>query len=356
MKNIVATVPGASTVLGSALHHLDIDDKTCAVVPIPDNSDLKDYLNALLTEISTKPQSRAYYLASDSTEFAVSLTKFTEGQALVPAAAGALAARLLRIEISTDEHYGHLAPAGTTHVKRGSFLQFLYESSRALSYLAVKIEHQSILDETDFKRRVGLGETKKIYKACRVAFDAKGKPQQALIFDTNTKPSVYWWRDVWELQPVRSDELNTKEAVRHVVHALQKLRKTASADYTILRNATVAAFKQDGAMDFDQFVTSTFAEYVPVQPSLKDALPKLVTKLRELPAKKKFDSHFTLVPAAVPYRQVKVELNTGITLSYTEDLPHLADRIWASRTKDGKDVVVVDAPEAARQFPFKTWK
>ena len=205
-------------------------------------------------------------------------------------------------------------------------------------------------------RRIGLGESQKIYKACRVDFDAKGRPQQALVFDTNTKPSVYWWSAVWELRPVRSDELNTKEAVQHVVHALHKIRKKAPADYTILRNATVAAFKQNAAMDFDQFVTSTFATYTPVEAALANELPKLVNEIRELPTKKKFDSHFALVPAAVPYKQVKVELNTGITLSYTEDLPHLEDRIWATRTDDGKNVVVVDAPQAAKQFPFKAWK
>ena len=229
-------------------------------------------------------------------------------------------------------------------------------NNKALGYLAVKVEHQSILDETDFKRRVGLGESQKIYKACRIDFDASGNPQQALVFDTNAKPSVYWWNDVWELTPVRSDEVNTKEAITHVVHALQRIKKTAPVDYTILRNATVAAFKQASAMDFDQFVTSTFAGYVPVADAMANELPKLVTQLRELPKKKKFDSHFTLAPAAVPYKQVKVQLNTGITLSYDEDLAHLGDRIWSTKTEDGKEVVVVDAPGASQQFPFKPWK
>lgn len=356
MKNVAATVPGLSKVLGTALHHLDIDNQTCTPVEIPDESDLHSYLNALLKEIASKPQSRAYDLASDSTEFAISLAKFHGGRMLHSAAAESLAARLLRIEVATDSRYGHLATSGTTHVKRGSFLQFLFDSSGTLGYLAVKVDHQSILDETDFKRRVGLGESQKIYKACRVDFDAKGKPQQAVVFDTNTKPSVYWWNDVWELQPVRSDEVNTHQAVKYVVHALTKFKKTAPVDYTILRNATVAAFKQTGAMDFDQFVTSTFAAYAPVEASLADELPQLVTALRALPTKRQFDSHFTLAPKAVPYKKLKVELNTGITLSYDEDLAHLSDRIWATKTDDGKEVVVVDSPNASKRFPFKPWK
>jgi len=355
MNSIVATIPGAS-LLGGALHHLDIDRKKCTAVSIPAKSDLQGYLEDLLAEIATKPQSRVYTLASPTTEFAVSLAAFHKAKALVPAAATALAERLLRIEITTDERYGHLAAAGTTHIKRGSFLQFLYQNGATLGYLAVKVEHQSIVDEDDFKRRVGLGDSQKIYKACRVDFDAAGSPLQALVFDTNAKPSVYWWNDVWELQPVRSDEVNTKEAITHVVHVLQKIKKTAPVDYTVLRNATVAAFKQTGAMDFDKFVTSTFESYAPVAAELAAELPRLVGKLRELPAKKKFDSHFTLAPAAVPYNKVKVELNAGITLSYDEGLAHLGDRIWSSKTQDGKEVVVVDAPGVANQFPFKPWK
>ena len=356
MTSVATVVPGALKILGRALHHLDIDNKTYTPVEIPTDSDLQGYLNTLLGEIADKPQSRAYNLVSDSTEFAVSLAKFHAGHALIPNAAESLAARLLRIEISTDERYGHLASQGTAHVKRGSFLQFLFDSAGVLGYLAVKVEHQSILDETDFKRRVGLGESQKVYKACRVDFGAGGEPQQAVIFDTNAKPSVYWWSDVWELRPVRSDEVNTQEAIKHVVHELMQVRKTAPADYTILRNAAIAAFKQAGALDFDQFVTSTFATYVPVEASLADTLPDLVSRLRQLPSKKKFDSHFTLAPAAVPYRQAKVLLNTGITLSYDEGLPHLSDRIWATKTSDGKDVVVVDTPEASSRFQFKPWR
>lgn len=356
MTSALATIPGASKLLGTAVHHLDIDNKKCAEVEIPAKSDLQGYLDALLAEITAKPQSRAYMLASSTTEFAVSLAQFHAARVLVPAAATALAQRLLRTEITTDERYGHLAAAGTTHIKRGTFLQFLYQSGAALGYLAVKVEHQSIVDETDFKRRVGLGDSQKIYKACRIDLDPEGTPRQALVFDTNAKPSVYWWDTVWELQPVRSDEVNTKEAITYVVHALQKLKKTAPVDYTILRNATVAAFRQKGAMDFDNFVTETFGDYEPVAAEMVDGLPKLVEKLRELPAKKKFDSHFTLAPAAVPYNKIKVQLNAGITLSYDEGLAHLSDRIWASKTQDGKEVVVVDAPGAANQFPFKAWE
>lgn len=356
MNSTVARAANTSTILGTSLHHLDIDGRQCSSVPVPTDSDLQTYFDALLKEIANKPQSRSYRLASDRTEFATSLANFFSEQLLVPAAADALAARLLRIETSTDDRYGHLAAPGATHVKRGSFLQFLFDNGGTIGYLAVKVDHQSILDEIDFKRRIGLGESQKLYKACRVNLDANGAAEHAVVFDTNAKPSVYWWQDVWELQPVRSDTVNTEQAVKHVIHVLTRLKKRSPVDYTILRNATIAAFKQSGPMDFDAFVTTTFAGYQPQETSIHPKLQEIVTDLRALPTKKQFDSHFNLDPAAVPYKQHKVELNTGISLSYEEGIANLSDRIWASKTIDGKDVVVIDAPEASSKFVFKPWE
>jgi len=355
MNDVILTAD-VRQLLSTALHHLDTDNKTCSAADIPvESTDLQGYLDELLTEISIKPQNRAYELVSTSTEFATSLNAFHVERLLGKDPAEALAQRLLRTEVSTDARYGHFAAGGSGHVKRGSFLQFLYQDSGVVTYLGVKVEHQSILDETDFKRRIGLGESQKIYKACKVSFDSTGKPQHTLVFDTNSKPSVYWWKDVWELSPLRSDETNTEQAASHIVRVLQKIRKTAPADHTILRNAVVAAFKQEGAMDFDSFITATFSSYQPVTPAFAAQLPKLVEELRALPAKKNFDTHFTLAPAAVPYKQVKVQLNNDVSLSYDEGMQNLDDKIWASSTTDGKQVIVIDAPEAANRFRYKPW-
>ena len=75
----------------------------------------------------------------------------------------------------------------------------MYREGGVVHYLGVKVEHQLFLDEVDFKRKIGLGESQKIYKACKVSFDAAGTIGSALVFDTNSRPSTYWWREFWEL-------------------------------------------------------------------------------------------------------------------------------------------------------------
>lgn len=344
----------ALTILGTSLHRLDIESNVCTPIAIPAGSDLPSYLDSLLKDISDKPQSREYDLAANTTQFATSLSKFHSSKSLDLQSAKNLADRLLRIEVKTNQRYSQLAKSksDTQHVKRGSFLQFLFDEGGAIGYLGVKIEHQSIVDEVDFRRKIGLGDTQKIFKACRVRVDSSGVPEKATVFDTNAKPTVYWWDEVWELKPVRSDELNTSQAVKYVIHEIQKIKKTSPVDHTILRNATIAAFKQAGAMDFDKFVTDTFSSYVPVNSELGQELPSLVSKLRALPGKKNFDTHFSLVPSVVPYKKVNVKLNTGIFLTYEDGMPHLSDHIWATKIGE-KDVVVIDAPDAVDLFEFR---
>ncbi len=345
-----------SRIVSTTLHHIDIDRRTCTAATMPvDASDLERYLTDLLDEIQAKPQKREYRLASPSTQFWTSLTSFFGQQDLATNInADALARRLLRIELNTEKKYGHLNPAGTGHVKKGSFLQFMYLNGGAVHYLGVKVEHQLFLDEADFKRKIGLGESQKIYKACNVSFDVAGIFNSALVFDTNSRPSTYWWNDFWELTEQRTDAHNTELAITEVVRALAPLKKTSPADHSLLRNAAVAAFKQIGQMNFDQFITNTFANYQPIEPDVSQKLGGIVAKMRQLPSQKSFDSQFELAPAAVPFRRMTLPLTSEISLSYDEGMPNLGDKIWASKTKDGQEVLVIEATQAAtNRFKFK---
>ena len=344
-------------ILSTSLHHIDISAQTCRSVPIPvDKADLESYLSALLLEIQERPQSRSYALASLTTEFATSLNAFVVSRDLTASPeTEALAARLLRIEINTEDRYGHLDKSGKGLLNKGSFLQFLYLDGSGLSYLGVKIEHQRFIDETDLKQKIGLGESNKIYKACKVSLNASGAFGQVFVFDTHTRPSTYWWKDVLELTQLRSDALNTETAVKSVVRALDKVKDVSRADYTILRNATIAAFKKTEILNFDDFVTNTFASYVPHSDELAQVLPDLVVKLRGLPEKKKFDGQFTLIPTAVPFRRQTIKVSEKVSVAYDEDIPDLSDKIWYSRTPTGQSVLVLDSPNGSGGFVEKPW-
>lgn len=336
-------------VVSSVLHKIDpaIDSATAikvnAAVP-----DLEDYLTKLLSEIGEQSQKRSYAFASPATEFRTCLQSFYKDRDLsVNVHAELLAKRLLKQESAAGKKYKNLNP-----VTKGSFLQFVFKENAETFYLGVKVEHQSFLDEVDFLRKFGLAENRRLYKACRVSFGVNGEPDNVWVFDTNGAPAAYWWREFLELDVTRDDVQNTKLAAEAVMQVVGGIKRSFPADHTILRNATVAAFKQQTEMDYTAFVAKVFETYQPIDPSATEAIGKLVEKLKELPAAKNFDTQFTLVPAEVPYRKSKIALSPEITLTIDEGIQNLSQKIWSEVTKDGRELVVIESDQAKR-FPRK---
>ncbi|AZG34605.1 hypothetical protein [Shewanella psychromarinicola] len=166
--------PQPQRIVSTVLHQIDVESKNCHLIPISGvDSDLEGYLSELLEEINEKEQKRAYGFVRETTEFYRALESYNQDQDLsINLFASNIANRLLDKEVETDKNYGHLGKSGKGHVKKGSFLQFLYREGSLISYLGVKLEHQVFLDEVDFKKKIGLSVANKIYKACKVDYDA----------------------------------------------------------------------------------------------------------------------------------------------------------------------------------------
>lgn len=289
----VAVVQGASRkmsrIVSTVLHQIDVDSKKSQLIPISGHhSDLEGYLGDLLDEIQAKEQKRAYEFLRETTEFFTALKSYTESQDLqANVVSSNLAQRLLDKEVITDDKYGHLGASGSGHVKKGSFLQFLYRNGSSISYLGVKIEHQLFLDELDFKKKIGISIANKIYKACKVDFDDNSIPCKVFVYDTNSKPSTYWWSEFLELKELRNDAHNTRTAAKEVLKIINRIKKEHPADHTLLRNSMISSFKQQGELKYDDFIEKTIKNYEPVDKNLKDKLPEIVSNLTKLPEKKR---------------------------------------------------------------------
>ncbi|WP_372498089.1 hypothetical protein [Xanthomonas vesicatoria] len=142
--------------------------------------------------------------------------------------------------------------------------------------------------------------------------------------------------------------------MKEVIKVLSPLKKKSPADYRILRNAAIAAFKKNGRMVYESFIDATFVNYESDKKEVVDFLKNAVVTMKGLPQKKNFDGQFSLVPSAVPFRRVSVDLATGISISYEEDIANLSEKIWSSTTRDGKSIVVIETnAENASNFVFK---
>lgn len=346
-------------IISTVLHHIDVEKKSYLQIDMPKtNAELESYLDDLLDEINDKPQKREYGFISDSTQFYQALATFNRNKDFAASEdANEFAKRLLEKEVVADKRHGHLGPkkavGKNTHIKKGSFLQFIYRNETKIAYLGVKIDHQSYLDEKDFTKRIGLAIAKKLYKACLVNLQDNGIPESIHVYDTNASPAHYWWSDFLELKAKRDDSFNTKNAIESIVKTLGTIKKEHPIDYAILRNASIAAFKQSGEMKFDVFIENTFAQYAPENPELVEKLPALIKKLQELPTKVGFDSLFNLSPKDVPYNFQKVKLSNDITLTINEGVKDIEKKIWAEKTKSGKKLIVIEVSENFSEFPLR---
>ena len=340
-------------IIETRLNHIDVAGNSCTAVDMTgDLSDLEGYLVELLSEIGERKEKRSYDFERSTTEFATALAKFGVTKSLESSVSESLAARLLSHESKTEEKYSHLK-TGDSLVKKGSFLQFLYQNEGNLAYLGVKMEHAAIVDEVDFKKRWGLPDASKIYKACRVLYDESHNPRSVHAYDTNSQPSVYWWREFLELKVLKDDSHNTLTAVNAVLSTVARIRNKFPHHHTVLKNTVIGAFKKDGQMNFHEFIDKTIAPMFSDEPEFQKEMPKLLEKLRQLPEKEKFDTQFTLIPAVVKFRRTKVELTPEISLSYDSDMEDIDKKIWAEKTSDGVKLVVIRSDSAYDQFKTK---
>lgn len=334
------------------LSQMDIKkDETTEIAVSAEEGDLNDYLREVLDEIDSHDKKREFEFRSETTEFFTCLSNviaaddFEAGKGIVD--------RLLREEIIAEGKYGHLNKnANSSHVKRGSYLQFVYTDGSGIKYLGVKVDHQGFLDETDLKKRIGLALSEKVYKAVRVDI-TEGKPGNVDVYDSQHKIALYWWQEFIELTELRSDAFNTEKACEETIKKLRYLKRISEHEFLVLRSATISAFKQEGTMDYYQFVDDTFTNYSADSDEFKSKLEIVVERLKELPEKKNFDPLFTLVPSSIKSRKTSVRLRDEITLNIDGAISDLDEKVWSETNADGDNLVVIKSDVGFGNFKKK---
>lgn len=339
-----------NSIISTSLYHIDIERNSKKRIPIDlNNAGLEAYLETLLREINEKEEKRLFKFPRHPTTFKHSSTQFKSDdiERILEAKEG-LASRLLEKEIITETKYGHLSKKDDTHIKVGSYIQFIYKEDGSTRYLGVKVDHQLFLDETDFKRKAGLGLSEKIYKAVKLEYLPSADEPKISVYDTKAKLTKYWWNDFLELVEQNTDTYNTNLAVTETIKRIGVLKDKFPQDHTLLRNTTIAAFKQNKPMDYMDFIKENIESYTSEEPGFEEAKKKLVAILKELPHKRGFDTKFNLVPSAVPFRKTSYQLTSEISLSIKDGIENIEEKIWSETTIDGRKLVVIESNEADR--------
>lgn len=312
-------------IVSNSLHLIDVGSGSINAIQIAtDNEDLKKYLKELLEKITSSSSKRKFSFERDTTEVKSSLDRIISGEDFSPCAE-INARRLLQKEKTAQEEYEQLR----YEIQKGVLVQSLVEVDGVMKIIIAKADHTDYLDGEQFRNRKGFPIRKKIYKAFLAEYNSSNAITEIFVYDTNASIAKYWWSDFLELTEINTDEHNTDrafEAVDKMIFA--KMKSDFPADHNILRNRVLGYFRSSSVFEMDSFIENAFRDYTPVNEDLN--VPDMVRKIRELPEKKGFDSHFNIRPEVIKAKKLRsiVPITDKIDLhikDHIDDLNHIIE-------------------------------
>ncbi len=326
-------------ILHKSLIVINRDLMETEVRDIPEQFD--EFINRLILHVNINKNVKDYKSTSLSTEVihsALTISNQPDDEEYVLTVMNVIANRLLSKELNAEQRVSNL----NSNVQRGSLIQSLLydENSEKYSYLLAKIEHSTFVDDQDFISKTGFPEDdNKIWKTCLLDLS----PQDDVIFAkvySNTG-AKYWNNEFLELVELNNDEDNTNKAFISIDSVLKRKIKIESPhDYTIIRNDVISYFRSVDFFNYEDLIERV-STYIPESMNIEE-YNKTIELLKDLPDKKKFDSQFNSVPAAIRAKiRTSYVVNTGINLKIDSEIDNLEENIYTYREDTGEHFIVI---------------
>lgn len=325
-----------------SFHPIDLVGNTISSVDVAQNQDVLAYANDLAENIISANDHREYKFNRETTEVRQAVIQMV-GQTNSANHAQTIANRLLATEKEAQRGVASMQVS----IQKGTLFQIVLNRDGVDMVLIAKVDLNSFLDQTDFKKHAGLPFEKRILKSCLIEFSAPDEISKVSVSDTNN--AKYWWKDFLELEEITSDENNTKRAFNSIDHTLTvQLKRKYPSDYTYLRNNFIGYFRTQPRFSFDEFQRHVFGSYRPNDPNLD--MRTLKAEIQKLPAKHKFDPSFNVVEDEVRGRYKRVIfLTEKIKLELTDNVDNLGATVQAKEF-NGKKGVFIKSDEGYNAF------
>lgn len=338
-------------IIAQAVRVIDYENDRVWKRDIPPN--FKEYLEQLISYINGNKSVREYKARSTDGEVIsgiLEIVKHQDEDEVILQNVDRIARHLLGKERAAAERIAQL-PA---KVQKGSLVLALLEDEGNLLFLLAKVEHADFYDEADYIVKSGFPkDEKKIWKTCVFEIDHVEAAEFFARVYSNTE-AKYWWYDFLDLEELKSDEFNTKKALRSVETALSKeLKKLAPHDHMVLQNSVYLYFNSTEHFDYDELMERTLRHYTSVDMT-EEIRSKLLETMEELPGKNGFDRQFRPVPSAIrPKLRKTYEVYNGIQIRIQGGVEDLGDIIQAHEAHDGKRYLQIRISEPGIYEIFK---
>lgn len=338
-------------IIFKSYHDIDIINNRTSRRNIDDR--FNEIIQSMIQKIDTNTSVRAYKPEGDSTQVVMTVkmvtdiykrTDIEDKEARYMLKADEVADRLRIKEIRVEENMGHL-----NGVQKGSLIQALIKNNDSdFRYLIAKVEHSKFIDEDDLILKSGFNpDENKIWKTCIfncIYDDEEVEIDEASVYVNNK--ATYWVNEFLELQELRSNEKNTKDAWKSIESNLKKhLKKGAPSDYFVLRNAVINYFRNSQEIIYDDMLDIIFTNYEPID-TQKLKIEEIKTELKKLPDEKNFDRKFTSAPTEIKAKiksihKVNNDIDIIIKAGLEGELSRYKDVIHTEDRKDGNRFLVI---------------
>ena len=222
-----------------------------------------------------------------------------------------LAERLAKVESETNEQIAHLnsqIPLGVLFV---AYVDMELTGQNLYKIVLAKADYTEFIQQVTGRVTSGLPTKKKIFKSFMANVNQDEVPvamSNLVTFDPMKSKANYWWDKFLELKELRSDELNTKTAVKLLKgQILDKIKEQHKEAYLPLYNCTIGYMRTEGDFDLEDFRDNIFGAQVINDPTFDMEVWK--QKITNLAAGgTKFDNHFTKRPQVVKEKMYETEL------------------------------------------------
>lgn len=243
----------------TTMHHIDLTSASVTFKKIQ-AEDAQKYISDLTDEVLLNPNKKHFSIRRDGTEVVRVVRSSFIKKILPDEERDTVAKRLLDIETKTQEKISKLGKK----IKKGSLIQSLFCDSEFTYFVIAKIDSNRFLDEDDLVSREGLIFENKSLKTCVFKFNEQNEIEEVIVSDNNKKISDYWYNLFLELEPMTTDEENTKASFTVLSNSLKSsLEKKYPADYILCRNNLLSFYKTQPTFRLQDVVESLFNDYTP---------------------------------------------------------------------------------------------
>lgn len=341
-------------IIFSKLFKIDITAKLAEERPdLHKIANFKMYIQNMLEQISDKSPDRYYKFRSEHTEVR-NLIGNILSESEYNNSCLAIANRLLYKEQDAQEDL-RKKKLSQRITKGMLIISLIRMTSEASKLVILKVDYDEFISDITGEISTGLSIRRKVYKALICELDNEKNILSSAIFDTNTTSSSYWWDKFLELDVIRQNNINTKNAFDSIHSIILKpLRATYKQDYLHLWNITLGYFKLGGEFSLDFYVDDILGNYKPYNNKIN--IEELMIKCLKLPEKlgekKTFDRKFTKDKATLNGKKYHetIKISNEIDLILNDHVANLGDIITARYDKETNEKFLILKSDSGYEY------